>query len=146
MGEKVGKYGKAPGGHSSSYSKFLNRVLGLRDIRKRLYNIKTVGHPKNQIEREEFELPFKPIHEVTKQSIDSDSTIRTKLRDAVAAKELPDLYYDNPVVQASGAEDVFPVALFLDGVPYSNLDTVVGVWFTCMITQARHLVGVVRKK
>jgi len=38
-----------------------------------------------------------------------------------------------------------PLALFIDGVSYSQVDTAIGFWFVNLITGARYLVAVLRK-
>ena len=45
---------------------------------------------------------------------------------------LPTSYYNHPVVESSD-EDVLPVGLYMDGVPYSLTNSVVGVWFINLI-------------
>ena len=39
----------------------------------------------------------------------------------------------------------FPLALYLDGVPYTKLDGVIGFWIYNLVTNVRHLLGVIRK-
>jgi hypothetical protein len=62
----------------------------------------------------------------------------------------PPSYTDHPVVRETpdGSPDglVQPGALYLDGVPYANNDSIIGVWIENMINQKRYLVVVLRKK
>ena len=39
-----------------------------------------------------------------------------------------------------------PLALYMDGVQYSLVDRAVGIWMINLLTQCRHLIGVIRKK
>eukprot|EP00969_Alexandrium_andersonii_P108905 4804685-Alexandrium_andersonii.AAC.1 len=52
---------------------------------------------------------------------------------------------DSPFVTSS-TSTVVPVALYMDGVKYSNVDSVTGIWTGFPTTGARRLCGLVRKK
>ena len=61
-------------------------------------------------------------------------------------RELPDGYYDHPVVIEHGArEAVLPLGLFVDAVPYSHVDSTIGFWLINLITGERHLFSTLRK-
>jgi len=66
----------------------------------------------------------------------------------VESRAFAPCYYSNPVVEA-GMEDgelVLPTALYMDGVPYSLTDSVVGVWLVNLVTGNRSLLAMVRKR
>lgn len=68
-----------------------------------------------------------------------------RLEEAIASGEMQPGYTNHPLVLGS-TTPVVPVSLYMDGVPYSLTDTVVGVWMINMITGLRHLVALVRKR
>lgn len=49
------------------------------------------------------------------------------------------------VERSGGVEQIFLVSLYLDGVPYTNTDSVVGIWLINMVAGVRHMLGLVRK-
>ncbi len=63
----------------------------------------------------------------------------------IEARELPASYYASPVVQGS-TELVVPISLFVDGVPYSNSDSIIGWWAINEISGERHLLVPLRKQ
>ena len=54
----------------------------------------------------------------------NDELAAAKLREAQDLGTLPDSYQDHPVVERGGRENVYPLALYLDGTPYSKKDGV----------------------
>ena len=67
-----------------------------------------------------------------------------ELQTAINEGAFPPSYDDHPVVVAS-TRPVVPIALFVDGVPYSHVDSIIGFWIINMLTGRRHLVAAVRK-
>ena len=59
---------------------------------------------------------------------------------------MPPAYNNHPLVLAAGDSPVLPISLFVDGVAYSHVDTVIGYWVTNEVTQRRHLLCALRKK
>ena len=49
-------------------------------------------------------------------------------------------------IQERPGEGVIPLSLYMDGVPYSHTDSVIGVWICNMLTGVRHLSLVIRKR
>ena len=69
-----------------------------------------------------------------------------RLEEAVGARDLPECYFQHPLVQRAGGESLLlPVALYIDGVAYSQVDTAIGFWFVNLISGARYLIAVLRK-
>eukprot|EP00969_Alexandrium_andersonii_P071158 3141743-Alexandrium_andersonii.AAC.1 len=54
-------------------------------------------------------------------------------------------YTEHPGVKGR-ADQPLPIALYMDGLPYTITDSVVGVWLQCLISKRRVLVAVVRKR
>ena len=55
-------------------------------------------------------------------------------------------YQDHPVVAKHPAEQVVPLALYMDGVPFLKRDSCLGFWVTNLVTDRRHLAVVLRKR
>ena len=68
------------------------------------------------------------------------------MREAIETESLPTEYYHHPVVE-NRAEDelILPLAFFIDAVPYSQVDSVVGFWVINMITNRRCLLATLRR-
>ena len=69
--------------------------------------------------------------------------MRDQLETAINSKQLPSSYDSHPIVMGS-PDPVVPLSLFIDGVPYSNTDGVIGFWLANLITQRRHLIIALR--
>ena len=63
---------------------------------------------------------------------------------------MPPAYHDHPVVRERGPdvgdELVALVALFLDCLPYSLIDSVLGLWIHLLPTDKRFLFGLLRNR
>ena len=55
-------------------------------------------------------------------------------------------YHEHPAVKRNPNEDMFPVALHMDAVPYSLTDSVVGIWLFNLWSRQRHPMCIVRKR
>jgi len=65
---------------------------------------------------------------------------------AIAAQHLPPTYDTHPVkTSAPPGVPVFPIALYVDAVPFSRYDSAVGFYGYCMLTGIRHLFAALRK-
>ena len=67
-----------------------------------------------------------------------------EILDEVEATQWPPAYYDNPIVRRDGRR-VVPLALYLDGVPSTKRDGILGFWVYNLIARRRHLICVLRK-
>ena len=144
MNGNVASYGLKPGCNSGAYQRHLDRVLGIHATKQKVYTVKTVGQPRNDVARGPIEVAMLPIHEVVDEELTATRSAAVQFQEAVDERRFPPAYWSNPVVKASPTP-VVPLALFLDGVPYSLTDSVVGVWVVNLLTSKRHLLGVVRK-
>lgn len=78
----------------------------------------------------------------------ADAVARVRLAEAADSGDLPKAYFEHPMVRARASTEppLLPIALFIDGVPYSQTDSVVGFWIVNLISGRRHLCAVLRKK
>ena len=73
-------------------------------------------------------------------------TMAMRLAYAKAHKGLPPSYYEDPIVQGAPSTDVYPFGLYIDGVPYTKTDSVVGIWCINILSNQRSLIATVRKR
>jgi hypothetical protein len=142
------QYGLKPGADSGNYTKKLHRTMGWKhDRASTFYEVDVPGHGKHDLERTSHVVPVMPCHEQIANDPKS-SEGNQQLRD-LRAKDggLPPSYWNPPVVQgASEGTIVDPVAIYIDGVPYSHTDGVIGFWIHFLITGKRYLIAVLRKR
>ena len=85
-------------------------------------------------------------HEAIDEDVRGDNDLRGQLQYAVDNEQLPKCYYMHPVVLSAFGELVLPCAIFIDGLPYSLNDSVIGFWLVNLLTGCRYLLGTLRKK
>ena len=90
----------------------------------------------------------RPPHEAISEDIANKPDMLDELRDAIENGALPPAYFTNSIVQQYSTIDVpvIPLGLFLDGVPYSHVDSVCGVWIISLIDSSRYYVASIRKQ
>ena len=77
----------------------------------------------------------------------ADPGIRLKLEEAIDHGTLPPIYNTKrAVVENANGNPIIPYHIFIDGVPYSQTDSIIGVWLVNALTHRRHLVCALRKK
>ena len=135
-----------PGAPTGHYSRHLNAVLKLDDYIQDAYTLDVPGHDKYARDRQIFHIPCLPPHETLANEISKSQTAAFDLRAKCAEKEWSDSYFQHEVVRAAlPGESVWPVALYLDGVPFIKRDTLTGWWAYNLVTEKRHLLLTLRK-
>lgn len=141
-------YGFAPGKSSGHYARHLKPLLGSSEQVSRLYEVDIPGHHKLDLSRTVHHTPTLPPHEAVAEAMTPEYIQEAK--EAMASDHMPPAYEEHPVVQAARAADpfafVFAFALFIDAVPYSICDSVLGVWIECVLTGRRWLCAILRKR
>ena len=139
-------YALRPGSSSGHYQRKLTKVLGVLNRSEKLMSLKMPGRAKDAVGRTENTVKAWPPHEAVDESVRRDPTITTRLLEMVDDRALPPCYFAHPVVRANPEKYVLPLGLFADGVPYSQSDSVIGVWIVNLINGQRNLIAVIRKK
>jgi len=141
-------YGFGPGKSSGHYARHLKPLLGSPEQVSRLYEVDVPGHRKLDLSRTVHHTPTIPPHEAVAEAMTPEYI--QEAREAMASDHMPPAYEEHPVVQAARAADpsafIFAFALFMDGVPYSISDSVLGVWLECLLTGRRWLCAIFRKR
>ena len=133
------------GGHAQ---RKINAHTGRREDIKQVYMLEMPSYDRRAMSRSSRQIPVFAPHEQIEHHLTSASVLRTQLLEAMDDGNLPDCYYDHPIVKKYGSrrDPVRPLCLYLDGVPYSNTDGVLCVWIECFLEGTRHPVAVLRKK
>ena len=141
-------YGKREGHPSGHYMRHVKDKLPTATYQGQLYNLEAPAFAPDDSG------PMRGVHKLTcclpHEVMDADSSdgASLKLDEAIESGGLPPCYWGHPIVQqrVEGEPLPQPCALYLDGVSYSNVDTVIGFWAINIITEARFLVVALRKK
>ena len=141
MGEEVGKNGLKPGQSSGHYSRLLKRLMGMQTVSKEHYSLSVPGHFKHDYSRATHTLQARPVHEIVDSWVRSDPTTMEAVQAAVDKGHVPPNYFTNPVVMANPTECFVPLSLYIDGVPYSLTDSVVGIWIQNLVSRRRSIVA-----
>ena len=134
-----------PGSSSGHAAHKLRKALGYLNSTD-LYDATVPGHSRHDLDRTLHTVPILPFHEQVAESFDKDVGLLTKLQELKAAGDLPPVYTDHPVVREHPGEPVIPIAIFIDAVPYSQTDSVLGCWCLNVVTGIRFLWAVFRKR
>ena len=138
------QYAKAPGSSSGKYAERLRKLLGHLN-NDDLYYFEYPGHHKHALSRMTHTGVCLPPHEQLWSDLATSVGYRTRLGEMVRRKELPDVYFKHQVVQQN-SDMVLPVAMYIDAVPYSQTDSVIGWWMIDLVSERRYLWAVLRKQ
>ena len=140
----VGKFSglaRRPGLSTGNYSKHYDSQMGgkPRDAQN-WYDLKLASHPRATGHRIMAKVPALPPHEVlAEELLHSDARAR-ELREAA----LPQEYLQHPVVTSS-CVPVYPIALYVDAVPFTRTNSCLQFSVYCMTSGRRHRFFVWRK-
>lgn len=139
------RFALSPGSSSGHYARKMRSVLGYDDS-PHLYTFKYPGHCKHALSRVTHTGFCIPLHEQIAADLDSNVECRTRLMEILQENTLPPIYYEHPIVKAFPDERIMPIALYLDAVPWSLTDSVIGWWAINLITGRRFCWAVLRKQ
>ena len=131
--------------HSGNHQKFLDEKLGFNEQKSRNYEIDLPGKRLHDIARTTFPFVMEPAHEIIARAQAEDISAGVRLDEAIAAQALPESYFDHPVVRTSDSPP-YPYGIYLDGLPYTLVDSVQGIWLIDILTGERYLIGLLRKR
>lgn len=128
----------APSGH---FQRHLDKVAGLRGNSGAFYELAVPGHTKHSDARAVNSVSVRLPHECLHQ----EHTLNPDLTEGFDASEWPSSYNDHTAVKDKPGP-VVPLALYLDGAQYIKRDQVL-VFVVCnLLSGARHLSCVLKKK
>lgn len=133
-----------PGMQSGKYQRVLDRYMKVSEDPE-YYVLQVPGSDRGSGERCVHDIETVPPHEALATELAENPAILDQLRAGGPAADWAKNYTEHPVVVASEPGTVLPLALYCDGVPYTNLDGFLGFWIYNLVSWKRHLVAVVRK-
>jgi hypothetical protein len=138
--------GKKPGGQSGHYSRHLDTACGLKPHESD--DLLYLQIP--QYQRLDGSRSVRPVatltpHEEIAEEVNSTPGLPAMLAAARAAKSVPPSYEENPIARSNPGVDVYPLALYVDGIKFEPHDAVVGFFLYNMLTGRRHCVAGLRK-
>ena len=138
---------KSPDAQSGKYQAHLDKVLKINDaIVDDEYILRVPGYDKYGLTREIQPVPVLPCHEALQSELDSTPDLPVRLRSSVEGHEWTQSYTEHPLVREFGTHcDVYPCALYIDGVAFQKRDGLIGFYIYNLITEVRHLCTVLRK-
>lgn len=142
--KEADRYALGPGSSSGHYSRKLRSALGYSKS-KDLYELDVPGHSKHDLSRTLHTISCLPAHEQFATDVANDVSCRNKLAELIRDESLPPCYYEHKVVKDNPGELVLPIALYIDGVPFSQTDSVLGWWLVNLVSGQRYLYGLLRK-
>lgn len=140
----VTKLAKGPGAASGHYSRHLRKLLEMDEAEGRQMILKVPGHSRHEFARVEMDLPCVPPHELLHAEVSDHPELIEKVREEAEAGTLPPMYTEHPVVRRSGFT-VLPLILYIDAVPTTRSESLLGFWVYCLLSDRRHLVLTLRK-
>ena len=137
--ESMRQYGRKPGLPSGHYQRYLRRKLGVVFSDKgRSYKLIVPGKAKYTGSKVSLEMPVSAVWEEIDADLRADTGSRLNLEEVKESRQLPPTYFTNPVVQQYGSEEpVYPVSVFIDGLPYSQTDSVIAIWMINIINKKK---------
>ena len=133
----------APTGH---YNRHLNTVLKLNEAMSGSYTVSVPGQDKYELGRVSIPMPCFLPHECLSEEIDNTPEMVDKLRASRANNEWPDAFVEHPVSRdAPPGADVWPLCLYVDGIPLHRRDGVLAFYAYNMISETRHLLFALRR-
>ena len=145
MSDEVGRVGLGPQRPPGHYARHLRSVYGMKRCSQEHYTLNVPGHHKHDYSRTTHPMQVRPVHEAVESMFLKDPDVEAKLRAKVEEGDLPPSYFSNPVVKESPTPPR-PLTLFIDALPYSLTDSVIAIWVTCLVTEMRALIALVRRR
>ena len=135
-----------PGASTGHFQRHLDTIFPPREILKNQYTIKVPGFDKYKNGRTTIEVPVLPPHEVLHEELGNARDVEMSFRQSVREGKMPTSYTQHRIVmRARDGETVWPLAVYLDGVPFQKRDGLLAIYVFCLPTGVRHLCAVIRK-
>ena len=131
----------APTGH---FARHLKTVLRIDHVARGHMRIAVPAFNKAAFSRDTLSLPVVPVFEALARELEEDPGMQDRLQDMVDQESLPPLVTEHCLFKASKGKSL-PTVLYVDGVPTTKSESLLGFWIYCLVSAKRHLVCVLRK-
>ena len=134
-----------PGLGSGRYKPHIRKATGMDRSTALFSDLVLPGTCKTDGSRTSFTIPVLDPHVAISNEVSDNPSLVTKLAQVTSDGGFPDMVMDHPVAKKHNFQS-FPVILYVDGVPTTKRDAVIGFWLYMLgVSDRRHLVCVVRK-
>jgi hypothetical protein len=134
-----------PAASSGHFSRKFRRVMRMSEEESKYYVLDVPGYSRAEMGRVVHRQPVLCPHEILHDEVSSsDSSLAEILKGMVDAQELPPAFFNHPSSIATGNTSQ-PIVLYVDGVPTTKSDGVLGWWVHLLASGKRHLVAAQRK-
>lgn len=142
----VGDLALRPDAQSGKFSRKFDEFAGKDSKGDGMYQVGIAKRVRHEAARVWQTVPMVLPHEAFSIELAEWPEPVAELDRALAAKELPPIYFDHPAVRsAPDGVRVLPVSIYVDGVAYQRLDSCLGLWAYFSLSGRRHLLCVLRK-
>lgn len=145
---KFEEYAHNPADQSTGhFMRTIDKANGIKikDLAALMYHVRVPGLAKYDLSRTSHAMPVQTPHEAIEQEIRDKPSLLDDARAAAAEGQLPQRFYDHPVVRRKGNRVAIPLALYMDGIAMTRNDSIPGICVYSLLTCRRHLVAVLRK-
>ena len=123
------QYGLPSGRSSGHYHRKVKKKFNIVFRDTRTYRMMIPGRDKNIVGRVSRDFIVAPVWEQLDEDLRNDPASKMVLEEFIADGKMPPIYDSHPIVLAHRHEaPVYALTLFVDGVPYSSNDGVIGWW------------------
>lgn len=137
-----------PGRQSGKYSDHFDRVMQFRQTEHDFYKVRVPGFSHVEAERSYDDISVLPPHEAFARMLAETPDLPERVRQGLADGCVPPSFAQNPIVRsASATETIVPLAVYIDGVPVTRRDGLIGYYMYSIIPPSqRYLIGVLRSQ
>lgn len=143
--QEASRYACNPSAPSGHFQRLLSRRMPYLLDRDILYELEVPSYSSDTLSRGAHTMTVISPHEAFAEAAGKDPSLQDRLLETVQRGDLPECYMQHPVAQQSGYTAI-PLSIFIDGVPYSKNDGVIGFWLANELTSSRYLLAAARKR
>ena len=139
--EQFGKPQNLPTGHDSRH---LKKVLPIFKEACEPYWVELPVNVKEEVGRSTKQFPMLFAHEELEEKMKDIEGWEADLEEKINEGQFPKAFLEHLVVtqlkEENNKQSILPLSMFIDGVPYSNVDEIEGIWIINMLTERMHFV------
>ena len=142
--EELERLSLRPSAQSGKFSRKLDKYLEVDLHRRGGLVLDVPGLVKDNPERVVYTMPVRAPHEELVQEWVEFPSLAADLATSVLERKWPDAYY-NHIAVLDSTTPVLPVALYIDGFPFTKGDGAIGFYIYSLVSGHRHLCVILRK-
>ena len=140
------KIGLRPDQQSGKYSRHFDIWSGAGTDSLDLYQLPLGRRLRFEAARTYTPLPIRVPHEALGEELLQCGDAQAELEIATRTKDLPKRYFEHQAVTSAPAGTlVHPFCIYIDAMPFTRSDSILGITVYFLLTERRHLVFVIRK-